>query len=1286
MELILLIIVLSPIIAIISIIVNFANGKTINDLRNENNEIRAVLDLYKKRFGELDEKTILDLKQSQNIVTENSVSSYDKPNEIIDDVKEDIVESDSDLSSDSVQYPSLADSVKEYIDKNNISQGNLLFALGVLFISIAGIVFATTTWMTIPNLLKIGIIFVSSLVTLFLSQFAKKKFKLNKTSITLYVLFCILISLIPLSMGYFKLFGNYLTIGGNGEFLLYAISLLVFIVSFGIGTIYYELNKIASYMMYVINIELVLIILNFTKQYDIVLMVVSIYNFILLLLTKYIKTRINYGVLSIFTKDLKVVSNNTLLILSLFTVLNASSGFLITIISLVFAMSFALNLITIELENKDIVKYIIATIFIIISCYRLNSIYEYKYVTEYFAVMTFMLTIILSCFKRFKDSESVLMVYGLIIASILSVGNELATKAVTLSLIISMLVNLTAIITIMICTNNKYLKYLKTAYYIVFALAITKYIYQILAVTQFKIITLSIMFLLMGLIVSNIINKLILKNKFTDEKINLIYVILINFGIVILANELQISYSFNRTLVYNILTALSLIIVLLSEKSKNFKFKNKISTTQQIVLFFTNCIIIKSSPISNVLVLAAMVYDYIFNEKEYSKYLLQILYFIYINLLGLFVFTDNKTIILSFLVVLCYAILNIINYKKIKKVDLRFIDILTMLNLVEIFRERLFRYDTNNMYFARYSQLLIVIVLINVILLYMYCVRDNKYKRVIEWVLPISLFMLVVTCYGFIYLICNAEGSTIGLYRTINVFVAYYVGLMICSIVRLFAKKVSNITKRFAPFAIAFCLFNFLDKVDFLDALRWLYLNYKFFNEDIYILTCFLTVYLIALTVKLKMSNETYKSKYIGLLIKWQIVLVELLFIDKISEVEFKITNILFYFIIANFALMMIYRLIVGRCVAITKASSNDNVYTFNSLAYRVKSSYSFIVNLVVNVLGTIAIILILIIDVYRPRFLHLSISNSYNIVLKYIALAFVINISMWKRKQYKIRHVLIYLIPYVAVNCLVKDAVTKNYLILAVFAVYYVLALVLKNIITRLKIYDADISYFAISNILFVLSLDKVLVTVLSGIYINHPTIILLVFAALFVLQFKTEDKLFNKILYTISLSFFSLALLMQDFITFRNFKLEYYILIILLAVFVIDRIIWKLDKNASSKVVIVSELVTYSLVLIKIMTTALIINTIVFGVVLFIALIISYIIKNYYSFVVTASFMIVTAIYLTRELWFSIAWWAYLLIAGVLLILFATKNEQLKKQNKTFMIAIKELNEKWKRVFTKS
>ena len=53
----------------------------------------------------------------------------------------------------------------------------------------------------------------------------------------------------------------------------------------------------------------------------------------------------------------------------------------------------------------------------------------------------------------------------------------------------------------------------------------------------------------------------------------------------------------------------------------------------------------------------------------------------------------------------------------------------------------------------------------------------------------------------------------------------------------------------------------------------------------------------------------------------------------------------------------------------------------------------------------------------------------------------------------------------------------------------------------------------------------------------------------------------------------------------------------------------------------------------------------------------------KNKHYAILAAATLILVALYLTREVWMSIAWWVYLFVAGVGLVIFAIKKEKAEK-----------------------
>lgn len=70
---------------------------------------------------------------------------------------------------------------------------------------------------------------------------------------------------------------------------------------------------------------------------------------------------------------------------------------------------------------------------------------------------------------------------------------------------------------------------------------------------------------------------------------------------------------------------------------------------------------------------------------------------------------------------------------------------------------------------------------------------------------------------------------------------------------------------------------------------------------------------------------------------------------------------------------------------------------------------------------------------------------------------------------------------------------------------------------------------------------------------------------------------------------------------------------------------------------------------------------------------IIVSYTAKYGPTFIVSLIFVIINALLLTREFWFSIPWWIYVLTAGIILVLFAVKNEANSNKTKSKVEDIK-------------
>ena len=108
-------------------------------------------------------------------------------------------------------------------------------------------------------------------------------------------------------------------------------------------------------------------------------------------------------------------------------------------------------------------------------------------------------------------------------------------------------------------------------------------------------------------------------------------------------------------------------------------------------------------------------------------------------------------------------------------------------------------------------------------------------------------------------------------------------------------------------------------------------------------------------------------------------------------------------------------------------------------------------------------------------------------------------------------------------------------------------------------------ISYFAIANI-FILFWFKGGINVLSnGYLLKYYLMIGMIFKGIFILQFKNEKEVINKFIYTLSTLLITAGFMNQNLFELYNFRLEYYLLIITMALFVLDKLIWELEYKTN-------------------------------------------------------------------------------------------------------------------------
>lgn len=120
-------------------------------------------------------------------------------------------------------------------EKNKLTKEKnitIVLSLGIILILLAGIILATSTWRLMGNGTKTIALLMVSILFFAMSSFTEKKLKIAKTSFAFWILGNLFLPVILLSIGFFKLLGTYLSIGGQGRYIYGIISAFICLIFF----------------------------------------------------------------------------------------------------------------------------------------------------------------------------------------------------------------------------------------------------------------------------------------------------------------------------------------------------------------------------------------------------------------------------------------------------------------------------------------------------------------------------------------------------------------------------------------------------------------------------------------------------------------------------------------------------------------------------------------------------------------------------------------------------------------------------------------------------------------------------------------------------------------------------------------------------------------------------------------------------------------------------------------------------------------------------------------------
>lgn len=116
---------------------------------------------------------------------------------------------------------------KTPVNKAPTSSASILFGIGITFVILSGFIFSTAIWVYLDDLTRTGILALAALLFFGISALARKRFFLNNTSLSFYMLGMFFSAITFITAGYFTLFGKWLSVSGNGRCLFFALTALI---------------------------------------------------------------------------------------------------------------------------------------------------------------------------------------------------------------------------------------------------------------------------------------------------------------------------------------------------------------------------------------------------------------------------------------------------------------------------------------------------------------------------------------------------------------------------------------------------------------------------------------------------------------------------------------------------------------------------------------------------------------------------------------------------------------------------------------------------------------------------------------------------------------------------------------------------------------------------------------------------------------------------------------------------------------------------------------------------
>lgn len=176
-------------------------------------------------------------------------------------------------------------------EKHRVSSINVLLVIGSLLIILAGFIFATTTWATLGNIVKAVIILSFSAVLFAASSAAERKFDLPRTGKVFYTLGCAFLPITVFAIAYFKIFGEWFSIGGNGSGTVLAVAAALTAAVCFKGSYDYKNKNFALVSLGSVTIMMVGLAFQIFDSPDFFELAYAVYSLIVIFVSRFIQKK-----------------------------------------------------------------------------------------------------------------------------------------------------------------------------------------------------------------------------------------------------------------------------------------------------------------------------------------------------------------------------------------------------------------------------------------------------------------------------------------------------------------------------------------------------------------------------------------------------------------------------------------------------------------------------------------------------------------------------------------------------------------------------------------------------------------------------------------------------------------------------------------------------------------------------------------------------------------------------------------------------------------------------------